>query len=333
MKHLTLTACILMLFNFAQAKKVKFAVDMSGIVVNTNGIHVSGDFQIAAGYSANWDAAATLLSQESDTNIYSIVVDIPAFHKYEYKFVNGDQFYEVEFVPEESRVGYDFNDNRWMYVDSLSDDTTFIGVIRFAKNAPDGKNMIRFKVNMKNQSSISSNGVHVAGSHQSWNLASTRLYSFVDSVYELISFVDSGTYQFKFFNGNTISNSETVPSSCANNGNRTVTTNGDIVLDPVCYSSCSVCYPTAVETVKINTVTIYPNPSKGIINIALKQSVKDIQISLVDLTGRLLLSKRFSNVNSATLDANGLASNIYFIRIIDFNNPKNNQVQQISIIN
>lgn len=333
MKNLTLTACILMLFNFAQAKKVKFAVDMSGIVVNTNGIHVSGDFQIAAGYAANWDAAATLLSQESDTNIYSIVVDIPAFNKYEFKFVNGDQFYEVEFVPIESRVGYDFNDNRWMYVDSLSDDTTFIGAIRFAQNAPDGKQMIRFKVNMKNQSSISNNGVHVAGSHQSWNLASTRLYSFVDSVYELISFVDSGTYQFKFFNGNTISNSETVPSSCANNGNRSVTTIGDIVLDPVCYSSCNVCYPTAVETIKTNTITIYPNPSNGIINLALSQTSKDIQINIIDLTGRTLLSKNFNNIDKATIDATSLSNNIYFVRITDFNNPKNNQTQQISIIN
>lgn len=333
MKHLTLTACILMLFNFAHAKKVKFAVDMAGDTINTNGIHVSGDFQVAAGYAANWDAAATLLSNEAGTNIYSIVVDIPAFHKYEYKFVNGNQFYEVEFVPEESRVGYDFNDNRWIYVDSLSDDTTFIGAIRFAQNAPVGKKMIRFKVNMKNQSSISSNGVHVAGSHQSWNLASTRLYSFVDSVYEIIEFVDAGTYQYKFYNGNTTINTESVPSSCATNGNRNVTINSDLVLVPVCYSSCNVCYPTAIETETSNMNTIYPNPSKGIINIAFKQTVKNVQISLVDLTGRTILSNRFENVSSASLDANGLASNIYFVRIIDLNNPKNNQVQQISIIN
>lgn len=332
MKNLSLTACLLMLFNFAFAKKVKFAVDMAGNTINTNGIHVSGDFQVAAGYTADWDAAATPLANEVGTDIYSIVVDIPAFHKYEYKFVNGDQFYEVEFVPVESRVGYDFNDNRWLYLDSLSDDTTFVGAIRFAQNAPDGKNMIRFKVNMKNQSAISSNGVHVAGNHQSWNLASTRLYSFVDSVYEIIEFVDSGTYQYKFYNGNTTANAESVPSSCATNGNRSITINSDIVLEPVCFASCKVCFPTSIEAMASNMINIYPNPSKGLINISLNQTVKDVQVNLIDLTGRTLLSKRFNNVNSATLDATGLASNIYYIRIIDFNNPKNSQVQQISII-
>ncbi|MBK8686725.1 MAG: hypothetical protein IPN26_18020 [Bacteroidetes bacterium] len=48
-----------------------------------------------------------------------MVVDLPAFAKYEYKFLNGDQGYEVEVVPEESRANYNLSDNRWIYVDSL----------------------------------------------------------------------------------------------------------------------------------------------------------------------------------------------------------------------
>ena len=83
----------------------------------------------------DWASNTTTLTQEGSTEIYSIVVDIPAFAKYEYKFLNGDQFYEAEFVPI-IRVGYNFNDNRWIYVDSLANDTTFVGAILFAGNAP-----------------------------------------------------------------------------------------------------------------------------------------------------------------------------------------------------
>lgn len=88
--------------------------------------------------------------RECSTAIYSIVVDVPAFHKYEYKFVNGDLFYGTEFVPLESRVGYEFNDNRWIYVDSLDNSVTDIGAIVFSGNAPAGQKLVRFLVDAKN---------------------------------------------------------------------------------------------------------------------------------------------------------------------------------------
>ncbi|MBL0105706.1 MAG: hypothetical protein IPP51_19130 [Bacteroidetes bacterium] len=126
MKKLVIGMLMLVCALQASAKKVKFAVDMTGIVINVTGMHISGDFQTEIGLQNDWVSDSTSLYQESaDTNIYSIVVDLPAFRLYEYKFLNGDQFYEAEFVPIESRVGYNFDDNRWLYVDSLGDDTTF----------------------------------------------------------------------------------------------------------------------------------------------------------------------------------------------------------------
>ena len=109
---LCLAFLILASFN-SFAKKVKFAVDMDTNTVSPNGIHVTGDFQALAGFpGGDWTSNETVCTQEGTSTIYSVIVDIPAFAKYEYKFVNGDQFYEVEFVPVESRVGYDFDDNR-----------------------------------------------------------------------------------------------------------------------------------------------------------------------------------------------------------------------------
>src|SRR5687768_5761872 len=93
--------------NFVFAKKVKFSVDMDTITVNATGMHVMGDFQAVAGYpGGDWLPNTTPLTQEATSTIYSVIVDIPAFVKYEYKFVNGDQSYEAEFVPVPSRVLY-----------------------------------------------------------------------------------------------------------------------------------------------------------------------------------------------------------------------------------
>jgi alpha-amylase len=109
MKKYMLFAVIFMISTAVSAKKVRFAVDMTGQTVSTTGVHVAGDFQEEAGFSGgDWQPNTTTMINEPGLEIYSVVVDIPAFTKYEYKFLNGDQWYDVEFVPVESRVGYNF---------------------------------------------------------------------------------------------------------------------------------------------------------------------------------------------------------------------------------
>src|SRR5437868_4873019 len=95
-KFLVLVAA-LFLSTTVFAKKVKFAVDMTGDTINVTGMHIGGDFQTAAGFAGgDWMPNTTPLTQEGVTDIWSIVVDIPAFQKYEYKILNGDQWYDAE---------------------------------------------------------------------------------------------------------------------------------------------------------------------------------------------------------------------------------------------
>ena len=99
MKRIFVVFVLLALAGSIWAKKVKFAVDMTGQTVNVTGVHISGDFQEAAGFvGGNWQPNTTLLSQDVGTEIYSVVVDIPAFTKYEYKFLNGDLWYELDTI-------------------------------------------------------------------------------------------------------------------------------------------------------------------------------------------------------------------------------------------
>ncbi len=304
--------------NNVYAKKVKFAVNMKGQDVSVNGVHVSGDFQTLAGYSGgNWQSNTTKLSQSvADTNIYSIVVDIPAHAKYEYKFVNGDQFYEVEFVPIESRVGYNFNDNRWLYVDSIVNDTTFVGVILFSGNAPEGLTLVRCLVDMQSVASISTSGVHLAGNFQNWNPAGTRLYSFGDSVYEIISYVDTGYYQFKYYNGNSVANAENVPTSCAVNASRGIQVTKDTVLNVVCFSKCSGCNNTGFETlISMINYQIFPNPSSGLFTINFNDIIVYHHVTLADITGKEIGNYDIYNNPSFTIEKTALSSGVYFVNI------------------
>ncbi|OFY82267.1 MAG: hypothetical protein A3F72_09560 [Bacteroidetes bacterium RIFCSPLOWO2_12_FULL_35_15] len=326
MKKIIIVSLLLSISSFAFAKKVKFAVDMTGIPVSSLGMHVSGDFQTLAGFAGgDWAPNTTSLVRETaDTNIFSIVVNIPAFAKYEYKFVNGDQFYEAEFVPVEARVGYNFNDNRWLYVDSLANDTTFVGAIRFAGNAPAGFNLIRFKVDMLYQT-VSAEKPHVAGTWQGWNTAKNILYSFNDTVYEYIAYIDTNAAgcQFKYINGNLISEYETVPASCATSGNRNFLVPHDTVLEVVCFSTCYSCSAIAgiSEHTEMNELKLFPNPATDFTILHFNDIDILHSVYILDITGRIVRSYNNHNAAELRIEKETLTSGVYFLTIL--NSKKN----------
>ena len=296
------------------AKKVKFSVDMTGQTVSAAGVHIVGDFQSEAGLGPDFAQLSPMVHESG--SIYSLIVNIPAFRKYEYKFANGDLFYEVEFVPVESRVGYDQVDNRWLYVDSLRNDTTFVGAILYGGNAPAGLNLVRPLVDLTGAGTINTTGVHLAGSFQNWNTTGQILYSFETNIYETIFYVAAGSYEYKFYNGNTASDSETVPSSCASNGNRSITVSTDSVLTPVCYASCAACLGTSLKHDEApSSISIYPNPATVQITIEFKENNPSRSMSLTDVTGKQVRSYNTINGTSFTILKEELQAGVYFLQI------------------
>jgi len=305
-------------FTIVNAKKVKFAVDMTGQEISPNGVHVSGDFQTAAGFpGGNSNSATTLLTPETaDTNIYSIVVDIPAHQKYEYRFINGDLFYETEFVPEYSRVGYEFNDNRWIYVDSIANDTTFIGAVLFGGNAPAGKKLLKVVVDVQNINTIPST-VYAAGSIANFNGAYSKLFSFGGTVYENYCFVDAGISNYKFYGGATQNDAETVPSNCASNGLRQANVLTDTIIQTVCFASCNACSFTAVNNnANTSNITIAPNPTKDFATINFADAATQHSIYLYDARGKLIKLEEVFEANNYTLNCKNLVSGIYEIVVL-----------------
>jgi len=94
---------------------------MNNDSISGNGVHVTGDFQIAAGFAGgNWNPATIRLTQIGTSGIFHVILNIPSKRSMNINMSMEISFYESEYVPEESRVGYLFNDNRWFYLDSLS---------------------------------------------------------------------------------------------------------------------------------------------------------------------------------------------------------------------
>lgn len=294
MKKLSLFFAAFLLANSLSAKKVKFAVNMGTNTISALGIHVMGDFQTIAGFSGgDFNAGTTLCTQEGTTTIYSIIVTLPAFQKYEFKFVNGDQSYEAEFVPEKARVGYNFNDNRWIYVDSLGNDTSSVGAVMFGGTSPAGQTLVRFMVDMQNVT-VNPNDPHVAGNFQGNDPAKTRLYSFGNNIYEIISYMNTGAIQFKYYNGKIAANTETVPGTCATSGNRTHTVMADSILTTVCFSECNACIPNSLQTqqIQFQSLKIYPNPTNEAVSISTPEKGK---VVIVDLTGKLIYEENVTD--------------------------------------
>ncbi len=318
-KLIVLILGVLLLQSTAEAKWVRFAVDMRGIAINPTGIHVFGGFQTAAGFAGgDWMSGTTLMTKETaDTNIYSIVVNIPAFQEYEYKYLNGDQPYDVEFVPMESRVLFNANDNRWFYLDSLANDTTDLGAIRFSQNAPLGHYLIRFRVDMQNET-VNASGVHVGGSFQGFSATKNHMYSFDQKVYEHIIFVDSTDLiqTYKFANGNTSGAYETVPGACSVFGNREVAIIGDSMLTIVCFSSCVACVPNGVATINTKQELLYPNPASDVAQLLLAVNKQVQGVELYNSVGSLCKTITGANTTSTVrIEKGALTNGIYLVLV------------------
>ena len=313
MKKIIFAFALILLNISAFSINVTFSVDMRYQTVSVNGVHVSGDFQIAAGYPGNWEPGTTTLTNVPGTTFYSVTVNIPANAKYEYRFINGDQEYESEFIPEKSRVGFNFNDNRWVYIDSTSANTIELPSVIFGGNAPYLKKLIRLSVDLQKQTVANSSDIKVNN---------TKMYSFYDQVYEAIVYVDSNeTLAYTFSNANQV---ETVPQACNNNGSRTFTVTQDTITSLVCFSSCSDCSTTGINS-NLNTnigLNIYPNPASDLVNVSFNTSTFR-NVYLYDIEGRMLNQYLNTSEKMLRFDSNELSSGIYILKVEQEGNIEN----------
>jgi alpha-amylase len=124
---------------------------------------------------------------------------------------------------------------------------------------------VTFQVDMRGLN-ISPAGVHIAGDFQqaagfggNWNPGATPLTYVEDSIYAIQVEIPSGTYFYKYINGNQWPQAENPPALCSftANNNRSVQVGAsDLVLPPVPFNACN---PTVRFSLSLGEQTISPN--------------------------------------------------------------------------
>ena len=227
---------------------VTFQVDMTGLFVSPNGVHLAGAFQ-------GWNPAATLMAPLGN-GVYSVTLNLLAGESYEYKFVNDSVWDGAELVPGECSQ----NGNRYFTVPL---ENTTLGLVCFGScTACPPAVEVTFQVDMAEQT-VSPEGVHIVGAFQGWNPETSLMTLSHDAVYAFTTTLLSGNYyEYKFINGIGWDNAETVPAGCAQNTNRYLTVQADTSgLDVVCFGSCTICAPPATEvTFQVDMTNEPPSP-------------------------------------------------------------------------
>ncbi|MBL0316164.1 MAG: T9SS type A sorting domain-containing protein [Flavobacteriales bacterium] len=224
---------------------VTFYVDLNNETVSPNGVHIAGNFQ-------GWNAASTPLTDADADGVFTATVAVDSNTSLLYTFINGDTFGGQESVPSSCGVDNGFGGyNRSLTVADINiiTDTICYSACTACESVVQPLTVdVTFYVDMNNET-VSPNGVHIAGSFQGWNPATSAMTdSDLDGVYEFTAAIDTNsTIQYVFINGNAWTGQEVVPMTCGiSNGfggyNRSLDiVEEDIVLDIVCFATCEAC--------------------------------------------------------------------------------------------
>jgi hypothetical protein len=171
---------------------------------------------------------------------------------------------------------------------------------------------------------IDSNGVHVAGTWQSWNpMGSEMLDTNGDGVYHITFESALGeSLQYKFLNGTDWTDAEPTADLAAcgvSDGfggyNRTATLgNADTVFATVCFGKCYDCAVSIDEA--LGSISLFPNPTTGAFSLERTNLTGEVEVSIMGLRGELLNATNWDAGSSELkIDLSELASGIYMVRL------------------
>lgn len=244
--------------HYASLQQVTFHVDMRDQTVGTGGVQLAGSFN-------NWSTTANPMTNTGGS-VYAATLTLISDSAFTYRFVNGNTTAGYEIVP--SACGVPASGGMYNRSITVPAGNSNLTAVCFGSCEPCPPLVnISFAVDMSQQS-INPQGVHVAGSFNSWNTASHPMSNLGNNVFgRTIQATPGTTLQFKYVNGNTPAGYELVPASCGIQGsggvyNRYMTVgNSDTTLAEVCFSSCMDCPQLINLTLKVDMseTTVSPN--------------------------------------------------------------------------
>ena len=287
--YLSILSVVFALTASAQTE-VTFNVTFPLADASPDGVHVAGNFYdrdydgtadnpdyfSAATNDGNWDPNLSALTlTDMGGGMYSITLNLVA-GRYEYKFVNGNDWPFAEAVPSACTVEVNGNGNRQIMVGADPISQSFC----YGECADCGQNSIRVRVDMSTydddgdgiggepNEDINPDGMFMNGSFVEWSTFVPLQDWDGNKVWEgLITTYAADPIEFKFINGpDWIFPNESVSGACgAGNGNRLVTiTDINTVLPVYCWSSCDPCSQPVAVTFSVDMNASCADTSPGI---------------------------------------------------------------------
>ena len=218
--------------------KVSFTVDMKGQTVDPSGVFLA--------YSIEGGAPGARPMKSLGGGLYTDTLTMPATSEVLYLFVNGAVVSGAETVPAACRPTPTSVDNiRYVFSNIAGGDLPKVcfGGCTLCEN------VVTLKVDMR-QKTVPASGVHVAGSFQGWNPATTAMTNAGNGVWTYTFAAKPGdTLEYLFVNGNAAGLEEKgIIASCGKSNaaggfNRlyVVPNEEAVALPAVCFDSCGTC--------------------------------------------------------------------------------------------
>ena len=233
-------------FDPAASVNVTLQVDMSDQTVSEAGVHVAGSFQ-------GWDPAGTPLSDDDGDGVWSVTLDMAGVTDpvVFYKFLNGNSWGTDETVsdPECGGAG-GFQSDRFLHR-PFSDLT--LDPVCFHECIGCDESYVHFQVDMS-ETPVAENGIHLGGGqwHNNYIEMHPRHHGPMENpnIFEVKVVVpEDSSFYYKFNNGANDSGYEDGENltleGCGDSlswGDRSVQVGSDdVMLPPVCFSSCYAC--------------------------------------------------------------------------------------------
>jgi hypothetical protein len=246
-------------------RSITFKVDMRQEDISPDGIHLAGSFN---GFNPS---SVSMTNQGND--VFFAAVDLLEGDHITFRFVNGNNASGFEVVPAE--CGEENGSGIYNRFITVPEGNATLDEVCFSECAdceqqPYEKD-VTFRVDM-NKQEISTDGVHLAGTFNNWDPAGIQMILIGNNVYSVTKTLnENDDHQYRFVNGNSSGDYETVPAGCGFEGlsggleRQIIVPSGDTTLDAVCFSECQVCQ---TYQVALNVDMMFQNVSVHGVHLA-----------------------------------------------------------------
>ena len=294
---------------------VTFRVDLSNEKVCTppDSVHVAGSFN-------GWPSPGMKLADPDNDDIYEVTMSLMSNTFYEYKFQNMNG----------GSAKWEGVANRTFTIGGTNDTT--LALVCFDQTGPCGPPPpaaanVTFSVDMNSE--VPGDTIWLIGSFTDPQWQDGRVpmtLSSTTGVFETTQNICPETFQYKYVNGDpsVTSNEEfdgdtAVPCAVPNGlggWNREVTrmSSNDTILPTYIFSSCDISTVSVEELRAGVNFRVFPNPMKDEAIIEFEE-YGDYEISMFDISGKVVLQPTRVNSDRYTLSGTNFESGVYFLEV------------------